>query len=1173
MCDIIKAWGISSFGRALLWHRRGEEFESPILHHFCIIIFWKHDIMKIKHEIFEESRKQIYISRFDAEKYFNEEFSKLKDNFSNDEEVRVLNYNGLGGIGKTCLIEHLAQKLLAEKSAMVVRHDFSQIIDMQNTLLSIKRQLETKYGFSFPLFDAARFAFCQKIGQEAKRKEAQAILEKSPALKLAWDNIDKVIDLEQIKVLKLGMWLFETGDRVATIFKNRKDEYRKRFLEVDMMSDDEIMKLLPEYFSFDLKNNLEKAKKPLVVFLDTYENLLDVDRAMTTKGQPADSDEWLRDGPVRSVPGILWVIAGREEIHWEKEDPEWAESIRKLKLSAFSKEMTKEYLEKNGVGTAEIYDDIFEETGGVPGQLEYCAEIARQKAGEKLTMKDFGKSTELFSRRYIKNRTPVELEVMYIMAMAGIFTEEMILEFGQKISSAFSLVQFKMLEDSSFVAKVEENYIINRTVRGTLLSQCPESIRKKSAKVLLSSFQNKLDEIRPDDIFKNTYEAEYIYFAFLSGEERAISNALICLLNMYYGMAYTDFMQVCKRIFDEKIEVDEKNRTNFSLVKGMYLSLKGEILEAEKALEEAFKAAGKNKEQKARIVRLLTELYDIVPNFDPTPEIDEFIEEQLELGPEQSGLEEYQGVAMFAKFRKTVDIQPSQYIINIALKLAPKMTGENEIAASAAMVEYAAEAKYFPTRLVAVPISKALDEAKNKGTRGYVEARFAIGNAFLKSGNYELAMHNFLEVFGCAAGVRAGRFGLMKVRAILNYFEAMKKLVGPFREPEKKLAEQRAKLYEQFGSGLDRDNLYDIATLYALMPEDELKEFVKDTEKKFVYRKMCVQELNIVSQILRLRGEKYNEYILKHICRELETPTKYNATFAIEFFSSNIGADFNEDPQYAIKQVFSYIDFATKELGSAAYCKFLYQAADAIELSKGDWSEVYAKMATTATLAFSNAETRIAVALAFLRRCSKKAILENKDAKELLVGVARGRKYFESERDGKKYYGVNFYALEAISIVDKLNRESERPKKMGYEAIEKWQETKNGVFLRAAFMLFSNCITISNDTNNIAASVIELMPTLVEMEEKYIGKYSRERLELSTLQAVLARKLKRENAAEMFSEMGILAMHTKMSEEVVTTFYLQLIDAKDEKSKKVVKYNYFKNFEDDVRAIQFLLAK
>lgn len=26
-------WGVSSFGRALPWHGRGEEFEPPTLHH------------------------------------------------------------------------------------------------------------------------------------------------------------------------------------------------------------------------------------------------------------------------------------------------------------------------------------------------------------------------------------------------------------------------------------------------------------------------------------------------------------------------------------------------------------------------------------------------------------------------------------------------------------------------------------------------------------------------------------------------------------------------------------------------------------------------------------------------------------------------------------------------------------------------------------------------------------------------------------------------------------------------------------------------------------------------------------------------------------------------------------------------------------------------------------
>ena len=37
-CDTIKipCWGASSFGRALPWHGRGEEFESPALHQFFV---------------------------------------------------------------------------------------------------------------------------------------------------------------------------------------------------------------------------------------------------------------------------------------------------------------------------------------------------------------------------------------------------------------------------------------------------------------------------------------------------------------------------------------------------------------------------------------------------------------------------------------------------------------------------------------------------------------------------------------------------------------------------------------------------------------------------------------------------------------------------------------------------------------------------------------------------------------------------------------------------------------------------------------------------------------------------------------------------------------------------------------------------------------------------------
>lgn len=32
ICNNYLCWGTSSFGRALPWHGRGEEFESPVLH-------------------------------------------------------------------------------------------------------------------------------------------------------------------------------------------------------------------------------------------------------------------------------------------------------------------------------------------------------------------------------------------------------------------------------------------------------------------------------------------------------------------------------------------------------------------------------------------------------------------------------------------------------------------------------------------------------------------------------------------------------------------------------------------------------------------------------------------------------------------------------------------------------------------------------------------------------------------------------------------------------------------------------------------------------------------------------------------------------------------------------------------------------------------------------------
>ena len=61
---------------------------------------------------------------------------------------------------------------------------------------------------------------------------------------------------------------------------------------------------------------MEESQKPFVIFLDTYEELVNE----LLPGNPLQNDLWLRDiktGIIPRVPYVLWVIAGREKLKWE----------------------------------------------------------------------------------------------------------------------------------------------------------------------------------------------------------------------------------------------------------------------------------------------------------------------------------------------------------------------------------------------------------------------------------------------------------------------------------------------------------------------------------------------------------------------------------------------------------------------------------------------------------------------------------------------------------------------------------------------------------------------------------------------------------------------------------------------------------------------------------------
>ena len=86
---------------------------------------------------------------------------------------------------------------------------------------------------------------------------------------------------------------------------------------VDMSSKEskELLEYLPVYFAEDLKSYLSIKKRKAILFLDTYEALHSSNNNEKAFFQ---IDEWIRDILIPSLPGVMFVILGREKLRWQE---------------------------------------------------------------------------------------------------------------------------------------------------------------------------------------------------------------------------------------------------------------------------------------------------------------------------------------------------------------------------------------------------------------------------------------------------------------------------------------------------------------------------------------------------------------------------------------------------------------------------------------------------------------------------------------------------------------------------------------------------------------------------------------------------------------------------------------------------------------------------------------
>ena len=275
-----------------------------------------------------------------------EQFIAALDGPQGAGQYRVLNWFGLGGQGKTALLEEF-ERTLHDRNRQ--SHDEEApprgyaLIDFENqnnraiatALLSVRDKLRDTAGLHCPTFEAAllRYFMMTQTGTNLKELRAQFFHTGSEVMDGIIQALNTAGELGATANILPGFGLLSkygtklAGNAGHAFYKWWTRRGIRAFTDIDSLSQDALLRRLPAYLGADLMEALSGKNPPRVVIMfDTYEALWRGHGLKDSTGM-LRIDDWVRL-LVQDSPGALFIIAGRDKLRWSEVDPDWSSVVQ-----------------------------------------------------------------------------------------------------------------------------------------------------------------------------------------------------------------------------------------------------------------------------------------------------------------------------------------------------------------------------------------------------------------------------------------------------------------------------------------------------------------------------------------------------------------------------------------------------------------------------------------------------------------------------------------------------------------------------------------------------------------------------------------------------------------------------------------------------------------------------
>lgn len=433
----------------------------------------------------------------------------LRENF---QDYYIINYYGIGGVGKSALLRRLEAELLRDgdlpedearsaceeartqlrklgrrRKPAILRADFDDaaLKTPQDVLLRFRAQLMRQYDNAFfPLFDMAMLRLSQKYGRRLPPDEQQELLTDNPVISFALDAVGDFTGAGLL--IGAAQTAAKVGQSVAHALAGQKRAIKRTNTEVSRMDAPDLERRLPYYFAMDVN----AMGLPLVcVYLDTYEKM--TARAEGAGRSTGFDEEWLRGdlGLVHNLGSAVFAIAGREQLHWTKFRSEDRYIFEDRYIQALTEADSVGFLASCGIEDSGLCAGLYKLTGGEPIYLDLCVdeyEHLTASGKEHLTLEDFGGSLDRLVERHTRYIPENLRDALYLLAAMGRWTDTVC----EALSRTLPIpspdgTEYYQLTHLSYVLKEDEGWTMHRPVAQVLAESLSSALRERLISALL----------------------------------------------------------------------------------------------------------------------------------------------------------------------------------------------------------------------------------------------------------------------------------------------------------------------------------------------------------------------------------------------------------------------------------------------------------------------------------------------------------------------------------------------------------------------------------------------------------------------------------------------------------------------------------------------------------------